>query len=420
MSERGRLGGLGEAQRRGALFALVAAGASACVEVPAPGDFGELRYAGNVKGETPLSLLPPISDRHGNAYVLYGSRAPEEPRLFVGHHGGGWSGGCTLTAGTAFGVHGMVGRGRDRAWYWSGDALVGASGATGGCNAVLPNDPSSGSALSFRAVVPWVRETPSRTTTIAWLQAPTDPVPFQAVIDLDAEVYTSLEAFSPANASQITVLGVGADAVENEAVVLVRYELNGATVVEARFIDSAGNELAETRVPGLELLPAYGVRGYLQRAPSGLFAGLDVEGQLVVVDHDAGARRTLPAGLEPVGVHRWNDELFVVGVAEGLPALARIDDKGEVGKLRAWEASLDAVKDLGGAIVVIDDRSLPSQETTWKGPRTAMERFPFLHEHRLDHHADDTTSWLVAGPSFSAGGESRTAIAFAPVGLAYE
>lgn len=67
----------------------------------------------------------------------------------------------------------------------------------------------------------------------------------------------------------------------------------------------------------------------------------------------------------------------------------------------------------------VDDRRLPSRKTEWADPRTATGPFPFLSEHRLDHYADGTTTWLVVGPDYLAGGQPETAIAYAPVGVAY-
>ena len=100
--------------------------------------------------------------------------------------------------------------------------------------------------------------------------------------------------------------------------------------------------------------------------------------------------------------------------------VASINDDGEIGKAEVWQASLDAVSELKGSIDVIDDRSLPSNNTSWKNARSAIGPFPFVHSHDLDHYAEGTTTWLVAGPSFTAsGGEERTAFAHAPVGVSY-
>src|SRR5690606_4613547 len=139
---------------------------------------------------------------------------------------------------------------------------------------------------------------------------------------------------------------------------------------EARFLDKDGDTIEAAPISGLEMLPEYGIVGYLQASDQGLYAGLDVEGQLVVLDKSGGRRQPI-GGIVPVGVHRGDGKLYLVGEAGGGPAIAAIDNDGELGKLRTWDASLEAVKELGNEIDVIDDRNLPSTEASWAGPRTA-------------------------------------------------
>jgi hypothetical protein len=391
---------------------------SGCTPEPLQaGEWGKFRYVGNVRGSTPLDLIPPTSDRDGNVYVLYGAPALLEAALFVGQVGGGWSGGCTLTSGVDTGVHGWVGHAQERAWYWSGDALVAASGE-GDCRQVLEVDPASGAKLRFRAVIPWVLDTPSVTQTVAWVQAVSDPVPYRVVVDLENDVYAKPVAFDPPGAIDIAVLGVGGQRDKNEGVVVVRFGHAGKSWTEARFVDETGDEIARAGVGGLDQLPEYGIAGYLQANDQGLYAGLTTDKQLLVIDKSGGGTRGV-GGMDPVGVHRWQGELWLVGVNGNTSLVAHIDDSGNVGGPRTWSASLNAAGGLNGSVKIIDDRSPPSHVTYWGSPRSAMGPAPFVHAHALDHYANDTTGWLVAGPSFQVGGEDRTAIAFAPVGVTY-
>jgi hypothetical protein len=119
-------------------------------------------------------------------------------------------------------------------------------------------------------------------------------------------------------------------------------------------------------------------------------------------------------------VHEWEGRLYVVGESGGRAKIAAIDTSGSIEGARTWDSAEIAEDNLGSSIEVVDDRSLPSRLTTWKNPRTAMGSELFVHGHRLDHYADGTTTWLIAGPSFTAGGEDRTAIAYVPVGISYE
>ena len=400
------------------------AATAGCIGSPEPGEWGNFRYAGQVRGSTPLLLLPPLSDRDGNAYVAYGSVNTLELDLFIGGLAGGWNSCGAFLSDTAlgndFGVHGFVGRAQNAAWLWTGDGLVRASGISGACSRVLEFAPSSNARLAFRAVVPWVRDTPSRTTTLAYIQAPLDPRPFTVVIDLERNIYTNIEEFEPNSATEVEVLGVGGNLSRAEGVIVVRYRVGDSVYTQARFIDHLGVETERVSLSGLDTIPEYGIVGYIQGDDEGLYAGLDVEGQLLVLDASEGRRRSVPDMDTPVGVHRWESKLYVVGESGGTARLLPIEADGDLGDAFSWDSSDEAEDNLGKSIDVIDDRSLPSQDTTWNAPRTAMGNNIFVHPHSLDHYADGTTNWLVAGPSYSAGGEDRTAIAYAPVGIRYE
>jgi hypothetical protein len=415
-----------------AIVALLSAG---CVGEPDPGEFGTFRYVGNVRGATPLNMIPPISDRDGNAYVLYGSPVLLEFGMRIGNARGGWtccgdtdpSGLCTASvaasvfggAGVTYGIHGFVGRSQSKAWFWSGEALVAGNGKFGGCNRILEQDPSSNSNLAFLAVIPWVRETPSRLSTLAYIQAPSDPRPFSAVIDLERDVYTNLQEFEPSNATDVQVLGVGGNLSDAEGVVVVRYTAAGTVRHQARFMDVDATEVESVKLSGLDTLPPYGIVGYIHSDADGLYAGLDVEGQVLVFDKSGGKRRSV-SGMTPVGVHEWEGKLYVVGEQGGKPRIASIDASGSIGDARTWAASEAAEDNLGSEIEVVDDRTLPSRLTTWDNPSTAMGNHIFVHPHRLDHYANGTTSWLIAGPSLSVAGNDSTAVGYVPVGISYE
>jgi hypothetical protein len=403
-----------------AQFLLAVAALGGCTESLEPGSYGRLRYVGNVRGVAPLALVPPITDREGNAYVAFGALdQPNETQVFIGKIGGGWSSeGCDVSYGTEVGLHGFVGRAQDRAWYWSGGAFVRARAATGACTRLLELDPSSAARLSFVAAIPDVRETPSRTTSLAWIQAPTDARPFEVVLDLESETYTSIREFRPLSATEVEVLGVGAEPVEHEGVVLARYREGDAVTVRAFFYDHLGKRVDEANVSGLEMLPAYGIRGYLMGSELGLYAGVDAEGQVVVLDK-SGGRRVGVSGMTPIGVHRWGGQLYVVGEQDGRARVASIDDDGDISSAATWDTAADA-SNLGGSVEVVDDRTLPSRTVDWDNPRTALGPAALVSPHSLDPYADDTTTWLIAGPSFSSAGEDRTAIAFGPVGIDYE
>jgi hypothetical protein len=385
---------------------------------PAPGEFGTFRLAGRAKGAAPLKLLPPVTDRAGNAYILYGGGDVPETAVFAGKNSGGWSSGCALTKGDAYGAHGWVGYTANRQWYWSGDALVSVSGQSGDCHRVLDHDPGTDANLLFRAVLPWVHDAPSRRTLVTLVQSPVDLLPFSARVDLEAELLTNVNPFEPAAATDLKVLGVGAERERGEGVVLLQYVLADETRTEARFYDAEARLTATTRLP-LDPQPReYTARGFLQMTSAGLVAGL-LEGERLAAFDRNGGRVKQVTGMTPVGVHKWQDTLYVVGTADGHPVIAPIDEAAGTGRPQIWEASEVAAVNLSAPIDVRDDRQLPSTSTTFARPRTAIGAFPFVHEHSPIEHARGTTLWLVAGPTFDTGGASVTAFAMAPVGISY-
>ena len=117
------------------------------------GEWGKLRYFGELTGTPvfriddeatqPLELIPPISDRDGNVYVIY-EDINGNSIVYVGQALSGWSKGCPAgeeplphaTASEAQ-VHGFLGTSDSMAWYWTGDALAQVNGNTGECKQII-------------------------------------------------------------------------------------------------------------------------------------------------------------------------------------------------------------------------------------------------------------------------------------------
>jgi hypothetical protein len=405
-----------------ATIATIAALASSCASPLSAGEHGDFRFVGVVRGDFPLRILPPISDREGNLYTLYGSLDLPEATAFVSRAHGGSSLLCSITKGDTFGPHGWVGFAESNAWYWSGGALV-FVGGDGSCGQILDRDPGTDSSLSFRAVLPWVRDAPSRSTVVALVQSPLDASPFTVLIDLNAQIFTSITAFTPEDATDVRVIGVGADRAARSGVVLLAYRLGEDDRLEARFYDEDAALVAIAPIRGGPL-SEYGVAGYLQINAHGTVAGLvpGVNGaapSLVSFDRFGGAVTPLTADMAAVGVHRWEGRLWLVGTAEDEPVLAPIDDKGNTGTPVRWDASVRTAAGLAGPLSLIDDRSAPSRRTTWASVRPATGVFPFLHAHSSTEHAEGTTITVIGGPQFESGGSKRTSFAVVPIGISY-
>jgi hypothetical protein len=316
-----------------------------------------------------------------------------------------------------YGAHGWVGFAQDRAWYWSGDALV-VVPSSGQCATVLDHDPSTHVNLLFRAVIPWVKVAPSRTTLVAMIQSPGDPVPYTTLIDLDTAIATNVAQVQPNDAAAMTILGVGADPANSVGFVVLSYTRNGAVIMEARYIDQFANPVATVPISGLPP-PAYGILGYLQVNSHGRVVGLMSTGSLLTFDRSSGSIVNVNPQILPVGVHSYSGQLYLVGTTAGKPVIAAIDDTGQPEAAVEWVASEVAGAALGGALTVTDDRSFPARTTTWPMVATAMGPFPFLSPHSPWPHAPSTTLWVVAGPEFQANATKMTAIAVAPVGISY-
>lgn len=398
---------------------LVLAALTGCIDYLNPGEVGAVRFFGEVRSTPggPLPLLPPISDRDGNAYVLSGARDLRQVTVFTGQAGGGWSSGCSLHKGDDRGAHGWIGRTQDHAWYWSGDALVEVSGETGSCSYVLDLDPASAASISFLGVAPTIRDAPSRVTVVALIQTPNDAVPYWVVVDLEQQRYTQLAKFDPAYATNVEVLGTGAVDDAGTSVFLVRYDAGGAPVVEARYVDADSREIRRAAVGGLDAAREDEVRGFLSVADDNTAAGVLVDGRQVVLNPQGGSARAV-SGMTAAGVHVADGALWLAGTSGG-PVIARIAGDGSVGAVQAWNTSERTESRLAATLQVVDDRAAPRRYVGWSNSKSAIGAFPFLSEATPHGYAQDTTLWLVAGPAYDVGGQRVTQIALAPIGLAY-
>ncbi len=417
MAARSRVGSIGRVARAAALAVAAPSVLAACAPPLETGEWGTFRFVADVPGRAPLRLLPPVSDREGNLYVLYGAPDRAEATAFVGFRDGGWSGGCDGHKGESRGVHGWIGEVERAAWYWSGDALVRVDGASGACRRVLDRDPSSNADLLFEGVLPWVDDSPSRVTVPAIVRAVSDPRPYLVVVDLLSDRYLAAREFQPADATDVRIAGTGQ--ADGEGFYVATYLDGGGTRrAEARFVDAGARETAAVEIPGGTVhLGRDAVRGYLQADEHGLVAGLLESGQLLLFDRSQ-ARRLEVSGMEPAGVHRWKGALFLVGTRAGRPVIASIGEEG-IGSPRIWTASERAAERLGRRIEVVDEREAPTRYVDWTDPSTAIGPFPFVHAHRPDRYSADSTGWLIAGPSYQTGVEGMTSVAFGPVGLSY-
>ncbi len=395
-----------------------------CAEPLNPGEPGTARYFGEIRGETPMRLLPPRTDRAGNVYVLYGHPDHVDTTIYVGHVQGGWSGGCQAHRGI-YGLHGFVGRTMDRMWYWTGDALVEVNSTTGACQEILANDPVTGTTLTYQSVIPWVRETPSRSTMRVLVQGATDDLPYHALIDVDEQLYSNLSEFQPSSAEDLVILGAGANPDTQNGYLLVSYLDDGEEVTESLRLDRDGtvDKRVSVDIDGETIdidgeTEVVSVQGELRVSDQGLVAGLLSDGSLVVINDEGGSNYAVTA-MDPVGIQAWDGELWVTGTSSGTPVVARISVSGELGDPVEWSSAVTAEGRISQGMTVLDERSDPSRTDSWNTARTAISDHPLLSAHPLDVYTTDSTGWLVAGPSFSSTPEDMTAVAFVPIGVSF-
>lgn len=412
----------------GRILALAATAALtfACTSTLDPDEHNDFRYVGIVQGNYPLDLFPPVSDREGNIYTLWGGPAQSAVAVYVSRPYGRSSVVCDHTKGDANGgaPHGWVGFGADSAWYWAGEALVQVRGS-GSCFPVLDRDPGTDANLFFRAVVPWIRDPVfAPTTTIALVQSSVDATPFTTLVNLDANIMVSARAFSPPNATDVRVIGVGADPVGRYGVILLTYNVGDEVRLEGRFYDEEANEtaIAPIRYDGAPPRE-YGVAGYLQVNAKGLVIGLLPNGEqgptVVTFDRSAGLIQPLQASMTPVGVHAWMGGLYVVGLDGEKAVIAPIDNSGVIGAMTTWDWNLRTSGSLPELLEIVDDRSVPARNTYWNKPRPASGTYFFMHPHAPFRHAEGTGIALIGGPQFQTTGITRTAFAMAPMGISY-
>lgn len=372
---------------------------------------------GTARTAPPMAVLAPVTDRSGNVYVLAGSRDLTDVNVFVARKGGGVYSGCHITKGDSLGAIGWVGFTDTRQFYWSGGSLVAVNGANGDCRAVLDRDPATGTELSFRGVFPWVNDTPSKTTLNAFIQSPSDPVPYMVTVDLNARISTVSRPFTPDGAANVVIHGTGANAKLRNGVVLLSYERNDKRSTFGRFYDEEG-ELSDTvSIAGAGDVPAYGIRGFLQESDQGLVAGLTSDNRVVLFDA-SGGRIVAAPNMEPGGIHYWDGSLYLVGMANNRPVLAPIDDSGQIGAVVPWASSSRIAGNLG-TLDIVDDRVPPARTFAFRPARNAIGPFPLVTEQSSFKYADGTTLMLLAGPTFGEDTDAFTQIAVTPVGVSY-
>ena len=394
-------------------LALTALQLCSCSPTLESGEWGNIRYFGEIPGEVPMRLLPPVTDRDGNVYVAYGDRGRSDTEVWVGRSSGGWKNACKGHRGD-FGIHGFIGQSDREAWLWTGDAVLHIWGESGTCHEVLNHDPVTGTTLHWEALAPWVRISPSRVTTVALVRATNEDENYITLLDLERELMTNLQPLQPMGLTDLVIIGTGADPVRNEALFVVSYVFEGATINEAILLDSDASILK--RIPlDLDTSPeSYGVVGFFQSTGGGAWAGVRESGSLILIS-PAGGYDTTP-DFDAYGLLKTQQNLFVTGLLGNSAVAAKVSHNSELNGAREWKSPTNAYSSLSGQVSVFDERNSPLRKTTWTEAESAIGVLPLISAHPLDPYTLQSSGWLVAGPSYTGPAEEITSIGFAPIG----
>jgi hypothetical protein len=377
------------------------------------GEWGQVRYFGEISGEAPMRLLPPVTDREGNIYVAYGNRVRSDTAVWVGRRSGGWKNACKVHRGE-FGVHGFIGRSSDDAWLWTGDALVHIWGNSGTCHELLDQDPVTGTLLRWQGVAPWVRDSPSRKTTLGIVRAAAEEQVYVALLDLDRELMVNVQPLQPAGLSDLRVIGTGADPDNDELLFVIAYDFEGNVIHEALIYNSDGEQLRRITLD-LDTSPAaYAIVGFFQPTGGGAWAGVREDGGLILISKETGY--DVMPDFDAIGLLKTESELFVTGLVGDNVVAAKVANNSALNGVQNWDTPTRAASGLNGSISVLDERNSPLTRTRWDEPENAIGSLPLLTAHPLDRYTLDSTGWLVAGPSYPGPAEEITAVGFAPLG----
>lgn len=409
---------------------LLALTISACAKTPTEPVaryFGEMRW-----DDGPLKMLPPIRDRQGNVYLAMRENqglgqtcglAANYGQAYVGHVEGGFSHGC-ITQKNARSVHGWVGFGQQDAFIWSGDALVQISAETGSCTRLFSIELTRRDEINMTAVIPWLWDRPAMRTMLALIWVVGDRLPYHAVLDVDRHVYTKHRLFSPRAATDLVAIGAAGNYKARIGAMLLSYADDDGTHIIALFLDENGDETGRIEIPELEAAPAPAggwqdaARGMPAMTSDGRVAALLSTGQLVFVTAED-SRVSDVTEMTAEGVQLWDDTLWLVGTADGHPALAEIGTDGEVGRMQPWTTSAEAAARIAGSIDVVDERIWPRRVTEWLDSETAFGPAPLVAPHPLLPYQAETVGWVIGGPLIDNGSYRCRSIAFLPVTARY-
>lgn len=380
-----------------------------CVDGLAPMELGVGRRVGMYPGDV-SAVLPPMTDRAGNLYVVTGmpdsSGSPQPGTAHTGGARGGWSEGCSTGSGAHGGARGWIGATDGRGWLWTKTAIIELDVPSGTCTTKLDTDPVSASDVVIVAAAPLVDEGVSGRFALAIVTTGAEPTPHLATIDLDLGIMRTSTALPGAE-----VFATGADVERNEAAFLIRDE-NGLRVLLARAHDGITSTIA---VSGT--LPAPGKEvGEIAFSSDGSIAAVLGVDTLALGTRAGLGITTAPMTLRTI---ERDDEgqLWLAGADAAGAKVAPVAG-GLAGRPLAWTCATEIDRLLAEGILVIDDRAGQRTASRWHA-HAAYGASALLPMRSAPPYAVGARAVLVADPAVERGGIPYSQLAVIPVGVEF-
>lgn len=388
----------------------VAIALGGCVEGLQPAEIGVGRRVGTYPGET-AAVLPPMTDRAGNLYVVTGqpdsTGSPQPGTAHTGGARGGWSTGCATGTGAHGGARGWIGAVAGRGWLWTKTAILELDVAAGTCTTKLDFDPVSTSDIVFLAVAPIVDEGVSGVFAMAVLTTGAQSTPHLATIDLGLGIVRSTTPLPGA-----TILATGADHDRGEAAFLV----TDATVT--RVLVARPHEGFVASLPVAGTAPPAGAEvGEVAFGQDGSIAAT-LRPDTIALGTRAGLT-IRPAPMAARTIERDDDgALWLTGADTAGPKVAAIA-AGQMAAAQPWLCATNVDAALSTGIIVIDERAGDRAATRWEA-HAAYGASALLPTRSAPAYAVGARAVLVADTPVDRGGIPYSQLAVVPVGVEFQ
>jgi hypothetical protein len=397
----------------------IVAALAGCVDGLQPAEVGMGRRVGtgDVQGDV-SAVLPPMTDRDGNIYVVTGepdaTGVPQPGELWVGDPQGNWFG-CSTGDGLRGGALGWIGATSDRGWVWTGTQIMESIpdyanwsevGETALCRPKLDIDAVSQGDIFYKAVAPFVDETVSGDFAIGTITVGADPKVYVATMQLD--IGETGVITNTIDLGAVEVLATGANPSTREGAFLIRDAAGTRIVIAKPNEKSLKTILVNGTVPTQTLL------AQMTFASDGSIAAV-LDDHTVLVGNRSIATVS-PAPFTARGIETDDDgNAHLIGVASDVAQVASIHN-GALGTAQAWDVAMNVEAQLAAGVVVVDYLSGSREAHRWQ-THSATGGISLVQRYHAPAYAVGARAVLVANPAVDRGGVKYSQLAVVPVGV---